>query len=226
MLTSCFFELCTYSVQAIGKSIGTGLVDNSPGLHSYLSGQGVDLLLPKACEALVLVTQCLVSIMLEFEEWSKKNSQDSLSSLIRGAVSPHGQDVAVCAIELLQLLDIFLPRINFGKPVPSSKAVQAESIPGATDSTGFAYVKRDLVRLLGVLCHKDKKIQDSIRNFNGITVIMNMCVVDERNPYLREHAIFTLHNLLEDNEENQKVVNSIQPSERWDQNGILQKQKP
>jgi len=50
--------------------------------------------------------------------------------------------------------------------------------------------------------------------------------VDERNPYLREHAIFTLHNLLEDNEENQKVVNSIQPSERWDQNGILQKQKP
>lgn len=29
---------------------------------------------------------------------------------------------------------------------------------------------------------------------------------------LREHAIFTLHNLLEDNPENQKVVNAIQPS--------------
>ena len=40
---------------------------------------------------------------------------------------------------------------------------------------------------------------------------------------LREHAIFTLHNLLEGNEENQNVVNSIQPSERWDQDGMLQR---
>ncbi|KAH0836603.1 hypothetical protein J3R83DRAFT_8303 [Lanmaoa asiatica] len=83
------------------------------------------------------------------------------------------------ATELLRLLDGFLPRINFGKPV-SSKPVK--SIPGATDPTGFSYVKRDLVRLLGILCHKDRKIQDSIRNCGGITVIMNMCVVDERNP--------------------------------------------
>ena len=84
------------------------------------------------------------------------------------------------ATGLLRLLDVFLPRINFGKPVSSPGISQ--SIPGATDSTGFSYVKRDLVRLLGVLCHKNKRIQDSIRNCEGITVIMNMCVVDERNP--------------------------------------------
>jgi hypothetical protein len=40
---------------------------------------------------------------------------------------------------------------------------------------------------------------------------------------LREHAIFTLRNLLKDNEENQNVVNSIQPSERWNQDGMLQR---
>jgi len=66
-------------------------------------------------------------------------------------------------------------------------------------------------------------MQDSIRNCEGITVIMNMCVVDERNPYLREHAIFTLHNLLEDNEENQNVVNGIQPSGRWNKGGMLER---
>ncbi|KAG8220887.1 hypothetical protein J3R82DRAFT_2386 [Butyriboletus roseoflavus] len=138
--------------------------------------------------------------MLEFEgHHIATNSKDDLSLLIRGAVSPHGQEMAACAIgksdvksymtawmdwdittELLRLLDVFLPRINFGKPVPSSEPVQ--SIPEATDPTGFSCVKRDLVRLLGILCHKDRKIQDSIRNCEGITVIMNMCVVDERNP--------------------------------------------
>lgn len=38
---------------------------------------------------------------------------------------------------------------------------------------------------------------------------------------LREHAIFTLRNLLKDNPENQKVVDSIQPSREWDDDGIL-----
>lgn len=100
MLTACFFELCTFSTQTVRKSIGTGSVDNAVVLSGDLSGHGAfDLLLPKACEALVLVTQCLVSAMLELEEdHIRKNSKDGLSLLIRGAVSPHGQDIGVCAI--------------------------------------------------------------------------------------------------------------------------------
>jgi len=34
---------------------------------------------------------------------------------------------------------------------------------------------------------------------------------------LQEHAILTLRNLLKDNSENQNVVDSIQPSNNWDQ---------
>lgn len=56
------------------------------------------------------------------------------------------------------------------------------SIPSTADLSGFSYLKRDLVRLVGVLCHKDKTFQDRIRVCGGIPVIMNMCVVDERNP--------------------------------------------
>jgi ataxin-10 len=50
---------------------------------------------------------------------------------------------------------------------------------------------------------------------------MNMCVVDERNPYLREHAILALRNLLDGNMKNQDEVNSIQPSGYWDEAGVL-----
>lgn len=55
----------------------------------------------------------------------------------------------------------------------------------------------------------------------GIGVVMNLCVTDERNPYLREHALFALRNLLLGNEENQAVVEAIKPMGSWDKNGVL-----
>ena len=135
-------------------------------------------------------------------------------------------------IELLRLLDLFLPRINFGKPVGRSTPTRQSTVDG------FQYLKRDLVRLLGVLCNGLKAVQDRARDCGGIEVVMNLCVVDERNPCkeplfclnfavhphtdLREHAIFTLHCLLEDNQENQAVVDAIQPDGQWDQDGVLQ----
>jgi Spinocerebellar ataxia type 10 protein domain len=38
---------------------------------------------------------------------------------------------------------------------------------------------------------------------------------------LREHAIFTLRNLLENNRENQEFVHSLKPSQEWDEDGTL-----
>jgi ataxin-10 len=38
---------------------------------------------------------------------------------------------------------------------------------------------------------------------------------------MREHAIFTLRNLLEDNEQNQEVVRGIRPLRDFDSDGIL-----
>ncbi|KIJ20811.1 hypothetical protein PAXINDRAFT_160284 [Paxillus involutus ATCC 200175] len=224
MLTACFFELSTFSQEAVSKAIGKGSMEDADGPSGDCPPETLDLLLPKACEALVLVTQCIVSIMLTSERLSTSGiSENDLRPLFRDALSSRGNGIAVSTIELLQLLDIFLPRINFGKSVVSPGTNQGIVSPAAADPTGFSYLKRDLVRLLGILCHKDSNTQDSIRNCDGITVIMNMCVVDERNPYLREHAVFTLHNLLEDNEANQAVVNSIQPSGTWGEDGIFRR---
>lgn len=74
-------------------------------------------------------------------------------------------------------------------------------------------------------------MQDRVRECEGLPVIMNQCVIDERNPCtpfkslfdisltpiltdLREHAILALHNLLEDNPENQAVVDGYQKAEQ------------
>jgi ataxin-10 len=66
--------------------------------------------------------------------------------------------------------------------VASSPLSAEKTYDNTNDATGFSYLKRDLVRLLGILCHKERKVQDRIRECGGIPIIMNMCVIDERNP--------------------------------------------
>lgn len=94
------------------------------------------------------------------------------------------------ATDDLRLLDAFLPRILFGKvastgsgnPSGATDESSGTSRGSNVDTKGFAYLKRDLVRLLGILCHGNRAVQDRVRHCGGITVVMNLCVVDERNP--------------------------------------------
>jgi len=45
------------------------------------------------------------------------------------------------------------------------------------------------------------------------------CLINFKD--LREHAIFTLHNLLKGNPENQAVIDGIKPTGKWDESGVL-----
>ncbi|KAH8093304.1 spinocerebellar ataxia type 10 protein domain-containing protein [Cristinia sonorae] len=288
LLVSVFFALSLNAQHSIRRALGMNdeAISNpqssfaaaaaaepptaSPSGDSQAASlQEVDLLLPKICEALVLTTQCLVSLCLLSEEKSNTihvaserredrlhttdgaASAGSLKGFVGIAVSTNGCGFIETLIETLQLFDLFLPRITFGKVAPSPvlagggdpSLVQGSKTPSPTrhedilggnvadpsppktlsvDPKGFLYLKRDLVRLLGILSFGSKQIQDRVRACGGIPVVLNLCVVDERNPYLREHAIFTLRNLLDGNAENQAVVDEIQPIRDWDVDGELQ----
>ncbi|KIM82958.1 hypothetical protein PILCRDRAFT_69997 [Piloderma croceum F 1598] len=233
MLSETFFRMMEYAQHAIRRALGpnasdgpssgsSGIVNIEVTSEGIAPPQDLDLFLPKVCEALVLTTQCIATITLEEEQNHQgasrrvDNNVYELRTAFNEARSGGGYGLIESLLELLRLLDLFLPRINFGKPL-------AQIPRGAiTDPTGFSYLKRDLVRLLGILCQGTREVQDRVRLCGGIPVVMNLCVVDERNPYLREHAVFTLHNLLEDNVENQAIVESIKPTSAWDENGVLQ----
>lgn len=93
-----------------------------------------------------------------------------------------------------------MPRITLGKVAPAAVPVErlregAQELQGApqaqnggaadtraSDPKGFQYLKRDLVRLLGVLVSDRRAAQDRVRVCGGVQVVMNMCVIDERNP--------------------------------------------
>ncbi|XP_031475882.1 uncharacterized protein LOC116247735 [Nymphaea colorata] len=66
--------------------------------------------------------------------------------------------------------------------------------------------RRDLVAVLGNSAYRRKHAQDEIRRQTGILLLLQQCVVDEDNPFLREWGIWTVRNLLEGNAENQREV--------------------
>ncbi|KZT37947.1 hypothetical protein SISSUDRAFT_1062424 [Sistotremastrum suecicum HHB10207 ss-3] len=196
-----FCHICVYTEAIMQDALRTG------------SDSVVDSSLSLVYQALVLLCQCILSVVLKEQE---KPGSDPLTQQAKTDVPFEGKGLPETIIALLRQLDLFLPRVMHGKPLPTVRLENAHS-----DPSGFAYVKRDLVRLLGALVYEDKPIQDRVRECDGIPVVMNLCVTDERNPYLREHALFTLRNLLHKNVENQKVVDSIRPSGTWDEEGVL-----
>lgn len=219
-LAKRFFTLSNYAQGAMQRALGNPkLQSTAPAVnkasdsgHAFSSSVSqeppseLDVMLPKVCEAMVLVTQCITTIALEAEEHQGKqfdegtvgtisNMKDffidvrySSQGLIENLIGMlpflvylgrfEMRRILTLSPETLRLLDLFLPRIYFGKSVPSSTGQQALDV----DPTGFLYVKRDLVRLLGALAHESQAVQDRTRNANGIPVVMNLCVIDERNP--------------------------------------------
>ena len=70
--------------------------------------------------------------------------------------------------------------------------------------------KRNLVKMIGNMCYKNKNIQDKVREFDGIIPVLNCCGIDERNPYLMQWAIFTIRTICEGNLENQKCISGLE----------------
>ncbi|KAF9648887.1 hypothetical protein BDM02DRAFT_3095712 [Thelephora ganbajun] len=219
MIASTFFDLGEYNINAIDRALSFGHIYPAPAQTSEapLAAGELDMLLPSVCEALVLMTQCLITFALTSEDEDFDFPPgDNPKDFLNAATVEEGVGMPEVIISLLQRFDRLLPRVMFGKPVdlstlPLPPEVNHQPHPASSTAAGFSYVKRDLVRLLGILCVGEKAVQDRIRACGGIPVIMNLCVVDERNPYLREHAIFALHNLLEGNAENQRLVDQIRP---------------
>ncbi|KAK2992466.1 hypothetical protein RJ640_011605, partial [Escallonia rubra] len=66
--------------------------------------------------------------------------------------------------------------------------------------------RRDLVAVIGNFSYRRKHVQDEIRQKNGILLLLQQCVTDGENPFLREWGIWSVRNLLEGNIENQRVI--------------------
>ncbi|OCF76128.1 hypothetical protein I204_03427 [Kwoniella mangroviensis CBS 8886] len=201
----------------------------SPSPHSFLiplfhnlarytiisinSGQD-DPRLPKVFEGLILVCEGLSAIGLSVQ--ARKDSKEVIDDDLGGdeamvKVMKSGKDggegVVKPSIELLRSLDTFFPRIN-----PRIQSTSSATItPISEELKPFSNLKRNIVQLLGVLTFDDTSVGDQVRECEGVQLILGMTEIDDNNPYLREHALFCVRNLMLNNPENQAIITQMNP---------------
>lgn len=99
-------------------------------------------------------------------------------------------------------------------PASIRKAMkQGESSKGSSCTSKpcpYKGFRRDIVAMIGNCSYGRRQVQDEIRQKNGILLLLQQCVTDEDNPFLREWGIWSVRNLLEDNAENQRVVAELE----------------
>lgn len=110
---------------------------------------------------------------------------------------------------LIELLLAFLS--NLEPPAIVQKAMdQGETTYSRTACCPYQGFRRDIVAVIGNCTYGRKQVQDEMREKNGIVLLLQQCVSDEENPFLREWGIWAARNLLEGNTENQRVVADLE----------------
>ncbi|XP_039118648.1 ataxin-10-like [Dioscorea cayenensis subsp. rotundata] len=114
---------------------------------------------------------------------------------------------------LLQLLLCFLSELEPPSTIKKSMANGTSQMPTMADALKVCPYKgfrRDVVSVISNCLYRRKQVQDEIRRKNGIPLLLQQCVVDEDNPFLREWGLMAVRNLLEGNTENQREVAQLE----------------
>lgn len=178
-----------------------------------------DARLPSVLAALVLQTEILSAIVLSAQaraDAAKKRGEEERGGEEEMVAAMKGRDSSPSIIpdlvDVLRATNDFLPRI---KPTPTTAEENAALAAGQMSQReiehAFANVKRDLVRLLAVLAFDDVQVGNDVRAVGGVELVLGLCETDERNAYLREHALFAVRNLMMGNPENQAVIARMEP---------------
>ncbi|KAK6791946.1 hypothetical protein RDI58_011027 [Solanum bulbocastanum] len=100
-------------------------------------------------------------------------------------------------------------------PTTIRKAMKQYQIKEGTISSSFRCCpyqgfRRDIVSIIGNCAYRRRYVQDEIRDKNGILLLLQQCVIDEDNPFLREWGVWCVRNLLEGNAENQGAITDLE----------------
>ncbi|XP_062613067.1 ataxin-10-like [Saccostrea cucullata] len=83
-------------------------------------------------------------------------------------------------------------------------------------------LKKDIIRLLANLVHRHKENQDKVREMDGLPLILDQTNIDARNPYISQWAILAIHNLCENNPDNQKVLSDLKIQGVCDKSAVVE----
>uniref|UniRef100_A0A1J3HNF3 Ataxin-10 n=1 Tax=Noccaea caerulescens TaxID=107243 RepID=A0A1J3HNF3_NOCCA len=113
---------------------------------------------------------------------------------------------------LIKLLLEMLRKLE--PPTTIKKALNQSSGSSSSSSSSkpcpYRGFRRDIVSVIGNCVYRRKEVQDEIRERDGLFLMLQQCVTDDENPFLREWGLWCVRNLLEGNQENQKAVAELE----------------
>ena len=77
----------------------------------------------------------------------------------------------------------------------------------------WPHMKKFAILLISNLAWKNNEVKDLVREKGGLHAVLNQCMVDDDNPYIKEYAILCIRNLLENNVRNQKEISELEVKE-------------
>ncbi|KAL1213584.1 hypothetical protein V5N11_000655 [Cardamine amara subsp. amara] len=107
---------------------------------------------------------------------------------------------------LLDLLRELEPPTTIKKSLNQSHSSSSSSLKPCP-YRGF---RRDIVSVIANCAYRRKEVQDEMKERDGLFLMLQQCVTDDDNPFLREWGLWCVRNLLEGNEENQKAVAELE----------------
>ncbi|CAM6092059.1 unnamed protein product [Calypogeia fissa] len=115
---------------------------------------------------------------------------------------------------LLSLLEVLGPPEAPGKGDTSGGILLEDTLshdsgrfPSKNPYLGY---RRDIVAVIANISHRNTLVQDRVREKGSLLVVLQQCVVDKENPFLREWGLWAMRNLLEGNERNQQEIAQLE----------------
>ena len=103
------------------------------------------------------------------------------------------------------------PNLPGSSPLSQSDSQEQDALDAA-DPSDFEWrnLKKLVILVLSSLVWKSPKVQDQIRQYGGVEMVLACCCYDGNNPFIREHAVMCLRFLLEGSEKNKELVKNIE----------------
>ncbi|EEF50443.1 conserved hypothetical protein [Ricinus communis] len=143
-------------------------------------------------------------------------------TILRDTCALHGKGGLYHSVDVVDtllsngLLELLLFVLHDLEPPPMIKKAMKQNEnhePASSRSykpCPYKGFRRDIVAVIGNCAFQRNNVQDEIRQKDMIPLLLQQCVTDEDNPFLREWGLWCVRNLLEGNVENQKAVAELE----------------
>ncbi|CAH2354488.1 copper transport protein 86 [[Candida] railenensis] len=74
----------------------------------------------------------------------------------------------------------------------------------------FPQIKSLIIEIISFMCHDSFSMQEKVREYHGLELVLSNCMIDDNDPYIKERAIICIKILLDKNSKNQQFVADLE----------------